>query len=422
VPISADVLAVLPLAAVALKRRRKLEQQRRLATDLSLHEFVVQAWEHLEPAIPFVDGKHLELLCAHLEACSRGEIADLLINVPPGLTKSNLCSVLWPAWSWTRWPHTRWITASYDQGLSIRDAVRTRRLMMSEWYQDHWGGRFGFSSDQNVKSFFTNDRGGWRFATSMRGAATGYHAHAIVVDDPHLVSKAESDLERDAVLTAWREVFSSRRLPGGCRVVIGQRVHEEDLTSDWLEREGEHIHHVELAMEFQAEQVRASQTEPCEITGEPHEWRTEPGELLAHQRFPAESIERLKVDLGPYAYAAQFDQRPTPRAGMVLNPAWFIDRPPDLDLDECDIVQAWDLNYSESDDSDWTVAVTAAVERDAQLPKSTCWTCTPNTWTSNATTLPWPSTSTSGDQPWWASKSASTARAPHATWCAGSWA
>jgi hypothetical protein len=218
---SADVLAALPLAAASLKRRRQLEQQRKTA--LSLHEFVVEAWPYLEPSIPFVDGKHVELLCAHLEACSRREIADLLINVPPGLTISNLCAVLWPAWSWTRWPYTRWITASYDQGLSIRDAVRTRRLMQSEWYQEHWGAPFRFASDQYVKSYFTNNAGGWRFATSMRGAATGYHAHVILVDDPHLVSKAESDLEREAVLTAWREVFASRRLPGGCRVAIGQR-------------------------------------------------------------------------------------------------------------------------------------------------------------------------------------------------------
>jgi hypothetical protein len=148
---SAELLTVLPLAAVALKRRHELEAQRK--TVLRLHDFVVEAWPHIEPSIPFVDGKHLELLCAHLEPSSRGEIADLLINVPPGLTKSNLCSVLWPAWSWTRWPHTRWITASYDHGLSIRDAVRTRRLMMSEWYQDHWGSQFEFSSDQNVKQF-----------------------------------------------------------------------------------------------------------------------------------------------------------------------------------------------------------------------------------------------------------------------------
>lgn len=311
-------------------------------------------------------GPHLKLLCQHLEACSRGELADLLINVPPGLTKSTLCAVLWPAWSWTQWPHTRWITASYDQSLSLRDAVRTRRLMQSDWYQQRWSSVFGFASDQNVKGYYLNDKSGWRLATSMRGAATGHHAHIVLVDDPHLVSQAESEAEREAVLTAWREVYPSRRLRGGARVVIGQRVHEEDLSADWLVREADHVHHIELAMEYDRDHA---QLEQCTITGAPHDWRTEAGELLAEQRFPREDLERLKIDLGPYAWSAQFDQRPTPRAGMVLNPAWFIDRPADLDRDACDTIMAFDLNYSESDASDWTIGITAAVERSADHPR-----------------------------------------------------
>jgi predicted phage terminase large subunit-like protein len=150
-------------------------------------------------------------------------------------------------------------------------------------------------------------------------------------------------------------------------VVIGQRVHEEDLTADWLAREGEYVHHIELAMEYSPEQVRPSQVEPCAVTGEGHEWRTERGALLAQERFPRPAIDRLKIDLGPYAYASQFDQRPTPRAGMVLNPAWLVDRPSGLDTDQMDIVQAWDLNFSEKDSSDWTVGITAAVERTGDL-------------------------------------------------------
>jgi predicted phage terminase large subunit-like protein len=276
--------------------------------------------------------------------------------------------VFWPAWCWTWQPWSRWLTSSYDARLAVRDAVRTRRLMQSEWYQQRWGRAFRFASDQNVKSYYANDRTGWRLATSMAGGVTGEHAQFIVVDDPHNVREAESDLEREAVLTTWREVFPSRRLPGGVRVVVGQRVHEEDLTADWLERERDRIHHLELPMEYDAEHVRPSQLEPCSLDGQLHDPRSEPGELLAPSRFGADVIARLKIDLGPYAYAAQYEQTPSPRAGMVLNPAWLVDRPSDFDLEACDVVQAWDLNYSEKDSSDWTVAVTVAVDRNPQLP------------------------------------------------------
>ena len=127
--------------------------------------------------------------------------------------------VFWPAWCWTHQPWTRWLTSSYDARLAVRDAWRTRRLMQSEWYQRHWGAQFRFASDQNVKGYYANDRTGWRLATSMGGGVTGEHAQYIVVDDPHNVSQAESDLERETVLTTWREVFPSRRVPGGVRVV-----------------------------------------------------------------------------------------------------------------------------------------------------------------------------------------------------------
>lgn len=330
---------------------------------IGLLEFLQQAWPLLEPSERFVHGWHLERLCEHLEAISRGRLHDLLINVPPGTTKSLTVCVFWPAWEWTWQPWTRWLTNSYDAHLSVRDAVRTRRLMQSEWYQHHWGAAFSFTSDQNVKGFFQNDKTGWRIATSPAGGNTGDHAHRVVVDDPHPVNKAESELEREGVLRWWRETMPSRRLPGGARVVVGQRVHEEDLTHDWLEREGPKIHHLNLQMEYEQDALPASQLEACHLSGALHDPRTVYGELLAPERFPASEIERLKIDLGPYAYSGQYQQTPTPRAGMVLNPAWFKDRPPDFDRAACDVIMAFDLNYSEKDSSDWTIGITAAVER-----------------------------------------------------------
>lgn len=337
--------------------------------DIGLLEFLQAAWPLLEPSERFVAGWHLELLCTHLEAISRGELHDLLINVPPGTTKSLTVCVFWPAWEWTWQPWTRWLTNSYDANLSVRDAGRTRRLMQSDWYQHHWGQAFSFTSDQNVKSYYLNDKTGWRIATSPGGGNTGSHAHRVVVDDPHPVNKAESELERESTLRWWRETMPSRRLPGGARVVVGQRVHEEDLTHDWLEREGPKIHHLNLQMEYEHDALPPSQLEACELTHQVHDPRTSDGQLLAPERFPEMEIERLKIDLGPYAYSGQYQQAPTPRAGMVLNPGWFIDRPDEVDFDDCDVVQAWDLNYSEKDSSDWTVAVTAAIERGSVQPR-----------------------------------------------------
>ena len=74
------------------------ELQRRRTARNSFHEFVRQAWAEVE-AVPFVDNWHVGALCEHLQAVTTGQIQKLLINVPPGLGKSLLTCVFWPAFS-----------------------------------------------------------------------------------------------------------------------------------------------------------------------------------------------------------------------------------------------------------------------------------------------------------------------------------
>ncbi len=99
--------------------------------EASLHEFVKQAWPIVEPDCPFIDGWHIRAICEHLEAVADGRIKRLLINVPPGCSKSLLASVFWACWVWgpRNWPQSRWLFASYGQelpldGERIRDKAR----------------------------------------------------------------------------------------------------------------------------------------------------------------------------------------------------------------------------------------------------------------------------------------------------------
>ena len=176
----------------------------------SLREFVCQAWPVVEPMTPFVPGWHIDAIVEHLEAVSRGQIRNLLINVPPRHMKSLLVSVFWPAWEWIRFPERRWLYSSYAASLSIRDSLKCRRLIESPWYQQLWGDRFALTSDQKTKGSFDNNRSGYRLATSMGGAATGEGGDRIVCDDPHNVQEAESDSVRKSTLDWWDVVMSTR--------------------------------------------------------------------------------------------------------------------------------------------------------------------------------------------------------------------
>ena len=63
----------------------------------SLRAFIEDMWPVVEPQTPFVGNWHIDAICAHLEAVTRGELRNLLINIPPGCMKSYIVSVMWPA-------------------------------------------------------------------------------------------------------------------------------------------------------------------------------------------------------------------------------------------------------------------------------------------------------------------------------------
>ena len=65
----------------------------------SLSFFMRLAWKIVEPHTPFVDNWHIGLICEYLQAVTRLEINNLIINIPPRHMKSLLVSVIWPAWT-----------------------------------------------------------------------------------------------------------------------------------------------------------------------------------------------------------------------------------------------------------------------------------------------------------------------------------
>lgn len=314
-----------------------------------LSEFIRQAWPIVEPGTRFVPGWHLDAICEHLEAISRGEIRNLLITIPPRHMKSLAVSVFWPCWEWIRWPQRRWLYASYAESLSIRDSVRCRRLIQSPWYQCCFGDRFKLTEDQNEKHRFENNHSGCRIASSVGGAITGEGGDRIVCDDPHNVQEAESELIRKNTCDWWDRVMSTRLNDpkSGAKVIIMQRVHEADLAGHVLEQGG--YEHLCLPAEYEGEARRTSAigwSDP----------RQKPGELLWPAKVGSAELEDLKLRLGSYAAAAQLQQRPSPAAGGIFKRDWwhyYTDKP---DLGTCDeVIQSWDLAFKDGANSSYVV-------------------------------------------------------------------
>jgi predicted phage terminase large subunit-like protein len=333
-------------------------------------EFVCLAWRIIEPSTPFVPGWHIDAIVEHLEAVTRGQIRNLLINVPPRHMKSLLVSVLWPAWEWILHPERRWLYSSYAAGLSTRDSVKCRTLIESPWYQQRWGDRYALAGDQNTKMRFDNNRSGYRIATSVGGAATGEGGDRIVCDDPHNVGEVESDAVRTST-TNWFDVVMSTRVNDpktASKTVVMQRCHQRDLSGHLLAQGG--WEHLRLPAEFE---------EPKCVTligwSDP---RQQPGDLLWSEQFGPKEIADLKVTLGSYAAAGQLQQRPSPAGGGILKRHWFryfqprganfppvIVRLPDgttMSIAAIEIphgpveqLQSWDCAFKDLDTSDYVV-------------------------------------------------------------------
>ena len=326
---------------LSLGERIQAERARR-----SLPLFLSLVWPLLDPS-PFVPGFHIDLICAHLEAVARGEVRRLLINIPPRHGKSLLTSVAFPAWLWASRPELRFLSASYGIELSARDSLRTRRLVGSAWFRDRYGHSFSLSDDQNQKFRFDNDRGGSRVATSVGGFATGEGGDIIIIiDDPHKLEQADSQLQRESVLD-WFDGTISTRLNNprdGAVIIVGQRVHEHDLFGHLIEQGG--WTHLCLPAEFDPEHPFLCPDDP----------RTSPGELLTRERFGPDVIAELKQRLGSYRAASQLQQLPAPAGGGIFQRRWWRWYDPDGPLPAFDeILQSWDLTFTGTPSSDYVV-------------------------------------------------------------------
>ncbi len=335
-----------------------------------LHPFVEQAWPILEPDRAFVDGWHIGALAEHLEAVTAGEIMRLLVNIPPGCMKS-LLLVCWCAWEWQKRPGLRYLCGSYSDTLTIRDQLRVRDIVTSEWYRRYFNVQL--RDDQNAKTRMDTTAGGWRIATSVGGRATGEHPDRVIVDDPHNAKKANSEKDRESVIE-WNDRTLSTR--GASRnaafVYVMQRLAQGDLSGHILGKAKE-IGWVHICLPMRYERPRPPSDQPDadpvpRMEETPigfQDPRTEPGELLWPALFDDHMVDTLELDLGPVGTAGQLQQRPAPLEGNLFKRSWFqiVDA---LPSDRMKPVRSWDGAATE-DDGDYTAGVKMSTDASGRV-------------------------------------------------------
>lgn len=350
-----------PLAAIEAEiARRKAEAERiRVARDadairarcVTLAGFVREAWHVLEPNATYVHNWHIDALCEHLEAVTRGQINRLLANVPPGSSKSLICSVFWQAWEWgpMELRSLRYLTTSFNDGPVKRDTRKTRDLILSDWYQALWP---EVQLTRTGETSFANSDTGNREGVAF-GSLTSQRGDRLIIDDPHSTETAESETERNNTTRRFRE-GATNRLNDQARsaiVVIMQRLHERDISGVIAQYRMDYTH-LMIPMEFEPERK-------CRTSIGWEDPRSAAGELMDPIRFSQDVVAKLKNDMGSYAWAGQYQQRPAPRDGGLFQRSWFkfLGAVPAGPRKR---VRAWDLAATEktaTNDPDWTAGV-----------------------------------------------------------------
>lgn len=258
-------------------------------------------------------GWHIDAMAEHLEAVTSGQITRLLINVPPGAMKSLLVSVIYPMWEWgpKNKPHLRYVATAHKESLAVRDNLKARRLVSSQWYRELWGRRVVLTGDQNAKTKFENVKAGFREAMAFN-SLTGSRGDRVIIDDPHSVDDANSDQKRETAVTTFLEAVPTRLTnpEKSAIIVIMQRLHEQDISGVVVSKDLGY-EHLMLPMEFEA-------SRRCRTSIGFSDPRKDDGELLFPDRFPRHVVDRDKAVLGEYAVAGQFQQRPAPRGGAIF--------------------------------------------------------------------------------------------------------
>lgn len=279
----------------------------------SFYEFVQEFWDTIIPDKPHWNW-HIKYICDELQKVAERVIADedkeydLVINVPPGSTKSTLVSRMFQPWVWTRLASCKFINASFEARLSNSLTRQSRDIVKSEKYQLYYP-EIKIRKDLDGTSHYGNTKNGERISASVGGNITGEHANIFVIDDPinPKVAASESSL---AAATAWLNETIPSRVKGIEKVpfiLIMQRLHQSDPTAVFLETRDK-VKHICLPAELLAN-VKPKKLRKQYKDG-----------LMDPVRLNRRALKIQTKILGPFASACQFDQEPIPRDGAMFDP------------------------------------------------------------------------------------------------------
>ncbi len=304
---------------------------------------------------------HLLLLNERLLDVAAGRCKRLIVEMPPRHGKSSLVSHWFPLWWFSIRPASRFIMTSYAAELAETWARQVRNSAMA--YRSLG---ISVSTDSQAAHRWNTTAGGGMIAAGIGGSMTGFGADVFVIDDPVRNAKdAASPAIRDATWEWWQSTARTRLEPGAAVVLIQTRWHRDDL-----------------AGRLQAE--AAAGGEPWEVLSLPAIAESRDalgrtaGEALWPERYSVEDLRKIEAAVGPFVWAALFQQRPAAAGGTIFQREWFEGTRFDGESEEHSHQavarwMSWDTALTDKDDSAFTACVVGELTPDYRLLIRDVW-------------------------------------------------
>lgn len=260
-----------------------------------------------------------ETLEKFLQDVRDGKSPRLMISMPPRSGKSELVSRKFPAYAFGVDPDLQIIATSYSADMAQRFNRDVQRVIDNDLYKATFpdtslnAGKFNNSKGAYIRTSelfeIVGHTGSYR-SCGVGGGITGMGADILIIDDPVKDRKsANSATVRQSIYEWYTSTAYTRLSPGGGVIVMCTRWHVDDLLGMLLKEEqngGDKWHVINYPAIAEHD--------------EPHR---KAGEALHPERYPIESLLKIKGAVGSADWASLYQGRPTVLGGNIIKSGWF---------------------------------------------------------------------------------------------------
>lgn len=316
--------------------------QKRAIKEMSSHSFekMIRIWFNLLQGQKFLGNWHLSYICRCLEDVISGKEQNVIFNVAPGSSKTEIFSIHMPVYAMLKSKKVRNLNLSFSDGLVQQNSIRVREIIGSPEWQELWPCKMAKASAKDI-AVLNGDGKVWLQlnSRSIGGQVTGLRGGymddgftgMLVLDDPDKPDDQLSKTKREAGHMRLKNTVRSRRMKDTTPIVmVQQRLHVNDST--WFMTNGGMG-----GIQFKVVSIPALVTKEYRETLP--DWlkpefdrdvlSSKPVMIdgVAHYSFwPAkESAEELLAlrNADPYTFASQYQQQPVALGGNVFKTEWF---------------------------------------------------------------------------------------------------